>query len=301
MQGHQTTKNRKMNKFIGILFALLVVTVAKAQDDDELAGLLDEPVVYAQKTFYSSRIVNSHTTESIEKKVLDFRINHRFGDVSEGYDNFFGLDNATMRLSFDYGFTDKLTVGIGRSTFQKTVDGFVKYKFLSQIEENGNMPISAAYIAGITMNTEKAPQGRTNYFSSRIGYLHQLVVAHKFNNGFSAQIMPTVIHRNLIDSSKYNNDVFSMGVGFKKKILPSITLNIEYFWVAPNQISDQFIDPLSIGIDINTGWHTFQLHLTNATGTFEQAAITQTTNKWSKGNIHFGFNLSREFQAGGFH
>ena len=127
-----TTKNREMNKLICILFALLVVTVSQAQDDDELAGLLDEPVVYAQKTFYSSRIVNSHTTESIEKKVLDFRINHRFGDVSEGYDNFFGLDNAAMRLSFDHGITDKITLGIGRSTFQKTVDGFAKYKFLSQ-------------------------------------------------------------------------------------------------------------------------------------------------------------------------
>lgn len=292
-----------MKKWCLTALAFLCVCQVFAQDDElaELEGLLEEPVVYATKTFYSSRIVNSHTTESIEKKVLDFRINHRFGDVSEGYDNFFGLDNATMRMSFDYGITDNITLGIGRSTFQKTVDGFVKYRFLKQIEENGNMPISAAYIAGITMTTEKQPTGRTNYFSSRLGYMHQLVIARKFNNGFSAQIMPTVIHRNLIDSTKFSHDVFSMGVGLKKKILPSITLNVEYFWVAPNQISDQFVDPLSIGIDINTGWHTFQLHLTNATGTFEKAAITETTNKWSKGNIHFGFNLSREFQSGGFH
>ena len=289
-----------MRKLSLVLIAFLFTSIAIAQDD-ELAGLMDEPVVYSQQTFYSSRIVNSHTTESIEKKVLDFRINHRFGDVSEGYDNFFGLDKATMRISFDYGISDNITVGVGRSTFQKTVDGFAKYRFLRQIEENGNMPISAVYVAGITMNTEKPPQGRTNYFSSRLGYLHQVVIARKFNSGFSAQLMPTLIHRNLIDSTKYSHDVFSMGVGFKKKILPSITLNVEYFWVAPNQIADQFVDPLSIGIDINTGWHTFQLHLTNATGTFERAAITQTTNKWAKGNIHFGFNLSREFQSGGYH
>ncbi len=168
-----------MKKLILSVFALLCLTQLYAQDDElaELEGLEEEPIVYASKTFYSSRIVNSHTTESIEKKVLDFRINHRFGDVSEGYDNFFGLDNATMRMSFDYGITDNITIGIGRSTFQKTVDGFAKYRFLRQIEENGKMPISAAYIAGITMNTLKPPAGRTNYFSSRIGYLHQLVVA----------------------------------------------------------------------------------------------------------------------------
>ena len=260
----------------------------------------EEPVVYTKKTFYSSRIVNSHTTVSVEKKVLDFRINHRFGDVSQGYDNFFGLDNATMRMSFDYGITDNITVGIGRSTFLKTVDGFAKYRFLRQIHENGNMPISAAYIAGISMDGSTPPANRTNYFSSRLGYLHQLVVARKFSNSFSAQIMPTVIHRNLIDSTKYSNDVFSMGVGLRQRILPAVTLNVEYFWVAPNQISDQFVDPLSIGIDINTGWHTFQIHVTNATGTFERAVLTQTTNRWQDGNIHIGFNISREFHLGGY-
>ncbi len=292
-----------MKKLVYAFLLFLFVIPASAQDDElaELEGLLEEPIEYSEKTFYSSRIVNSHTTESIEKKVLDFRINHRFGDFSEGYSNFFGLDNATMRMSFDYGITDNITVGIGRSTFQKTVDGFAKYRFLRQIEKNGKMPISAAYIAGISMNTEEAPVGRTNYFSSRLGYVHQLVIARKFSDKFSAQLMPTLVHRNLIDSTKYSHDVFSMGVGLKRKILPSITLNLEYFWVAPNQISDQFTDPLSIGIDINTGWHTFQLHVTNATGTFERAVITQTTNKWSGGNLHFGFNLSREFQSGGYH
>jgi hypothetical protein len=285
-----------MKKIITLSFALLSMQTGFAQDE-----LPEDPPEYTKKTFYSSRIVNSHTTESIEKKVLDFRINHRFGDVSQGYDNFFGLDNATMRMSFDYGLTENITVGIGRSTFEKTVDGFAKYRFLRQIHENGNMPISAAYIVGMTMDGTTPPDGRTNYFSSRLTYLHQVVVARKFNSSFSAQIMPTLIHRNLIDSTKYAHDVFSMGIGLRQKILPSITLNLEYFWVAPNQISDQFVDPLSIGIDINTGWHTFQIHVTNATGTFEKAAITQTTNRWDRGNLHIGFNISREFHLNSYH
>ncbi|MBI1305161.1 MAG: hypothetical protein GC181_00950 [Bacteroidetes bacterium] len=267
---------------------------ANAQFDE------DEKPVYTTKTFYSSRIVNSHTTESIEKNVLDFRINHRFGILSDGYSTFFGLDNATMRMSFDYGITDNITVGIGRSTYEKNIDGFVKYRFLRQIEKNGKMPISAAYIAGMNMSGLTPPAGRTNYFTSRLSYNHQLVIARKFTQKFSAQIMPTLVHRNLVDSTKYKNDVFGMGVGLKQKILPSITLNLEYFYVFPNQISKQYTNPLSIGFDINTGWHTFQLHLTNATGTFEKAYLCQTSNKWSKGNIHFGFNISRTFHPGGF-
>jgi len=284
-----------------LLIALLTALGASAQDDelDALLGGSNE-VEYTTKTFYSSRIVNSHTTEMLNKKTLDFRINHRFGDISEGYSNFFGLDNATMRMSFDYGITDNLQVGIGRSTFERTVDGFVKYRFLRQIEKNGNMPISAVYVAGMTMNGMEPPANRTNFFTSRLSYLHQVVVARKFGEKFSAQLMPTIIHRNLIDSSQYAHDVFSVGVSLRQKILPSITLNVEYFWVAPNQINDRFDHPLSIGIDINTGWHTFQLHVTNATGTFEKAAITQTTNSWARGNLHFGFNLSREFELGGY-
>src|SRR6056300_471729 len=235
-----------------LLIALLTALGASAQDDelDALLGGSNE-VEYTTKTFYSSRIVNSHTTEMLNKKTLDFRINHRFGDISEGYSNFFGLDNATMRMSFDYGITDNLQVGIGRSTFERTVDGFVKYRFLRQIEKNGNMPISAVYVAGMTMNGMEPPANRTNFFTSRLSYLHQVVVARKFGEKFSAQLMPTIIPRNLIDSSQYAHVVFSVGVSLRQKILPSITLNVEYFWVAPNQINDRFDHPLSIGIDIN--------------------------------------------------
>jgi len=291
-----------MKKQLTTVLILLLTALGASAQDDELDALLggSNEVEYTTKTFYSSRIVNSHTTEMLNKKTLDFRINHRFGDISEGYSNFFGLDNATMRMSFDYGITDNLQVGIGRSTFERTVDGFVKYRFLRQIEKNGKMPISAVYVAGMTMNGMEPPANRPNFFTSRLSYLHQVVVARKFGEKFSAQLMPTIIHRNLIDSSQYAHDVFSVGVGLRQKILPSITLNVEYFWVAPNQINDRFDHPLSIGIDINTGWHTFQLHVTNATGTFEKAAITQTTNSWARGNLHFGFNLSREFELGGY-
>lgn len=261
----------------------------------------EEAVEYTKQTFYSSRIVNSHTTENIEKQMLDFRINHRFGILSGGYETFFGLDNATMRMSFDYGITDNITVGIGRSTYEKNIDGFAKYRFLRQIEKNGKMPVSAAYVVGMSMSGIKPPPDRENYFSSKLSYAHQLIVARKFSSTFSAQIMPTLVHRNLIDSTKYQHDVLAMGIGLKKKIIPSVTLNLEYFYLLPNQINPTFTHPLTLGFDIHTGHHTFQLHLTNATGTFEKAFLTQTNNRWGDGDIHFGFNISRQFFTGTYH
>ncbi|MFT4522131.1 MAG: hypothetical protein ACI8ZN_001071 [Bacteroidia bacterium] len=274
----------------------LIPSIAFSQSD----VLPEKEVMYTTNTFYSSRIVNCHTTELIVKKVLDFRINHRFGLLSGGYQNFWGLDNATMRMSFDYGLTDNLNVGIGRSTFEKTVDGFAKYRFLRQIEDPGNMPISLAYIAGISMNGVEQPPNRTNYFTSRLSYLHQIVIARKFNAKFSAQLAPTLLHRNLIDSTHYQHDVLALGIGLRQKILPSITLNLDYFLLAPDQIANIYRNPLSLGIDINTGWHTFQLHVTNARGTFEKAILTQTTGRVGKGDLHFGFNISREFHLGGY-
>lgn len=255
----------------------------------------------AGKAFYSSRVVNSHTTVSPEAKTLDFRINHRFGEMSGGAYEFFGLDQAMMRIGFDYGVTDYLTLGIGRSTFDKTFDGFVKYRILEQHKGKGSYPIAISWMSGISLTSLKwTNPDRENYFSSRLNYAHQLLVSRKFSDQFSLQFMPAMVHRNLIDSSKYANDVFTLGLAVRQKVVPQVTLNLEYFYVLPGQISAQYTHPLSLGIDISTGWHTFQLHITNATGTFEKAFLTQTSNRWDKGQLHFGFNISREFHMGGY-
>jgi len=288
----------KQYKFTLILVLALVPNLSFAQFDFNAEDDEPKPV---KNTFYTTRIVNSHTTESLEKQTLDFRINHRFGEISGGAYEFFGLDQAMMRLGFDYGITDNLMIGIGRSTFEKTLDGFVKYRFMTQHDNDKKRPLSISLASGMSVNTLKwIDPDRKNYFTSRLNYSHQLMVARKFSEKFSLQLMPSLVHRNLIDSTKYSNDVIAMGIGIRQKILPSVTLNLEYFYIAPNQISEDFTHPLSLGIDISTGWHTFQLHLTNATGTFEKAYMTQVSNRWDKGQIHFGFNISREFHVGGY-
>jgi len=257
---------------------------------------------YVSATFKSTRIINGHSIENVGKGILDFRISHRFGTLNTGAQNFFGLDNATTKLGFDYGVTNWLMVGIGRSTYQKEYDGFVKAKLWRQ-REHKNLSFSVSYVGGMSIDSRplssfSIPAGDTYYFSNRLYYFNQLLIAHKFNNWLSLQVMPTHIHYNLIDSTKDKNDVFAIGVGGRIKLSNRIALTGEYYYT---------IDPLStangspvhnalaFGIDIETGGHVFQLLFTNSTGISERTFIGQTTDSWSNNGIHFGFNISRVF------
>ncbi len=294
---HQIIKNVSHSVICLLVFITSCPFSVYAQSEEELLStILKEEPQFAENTFYGTRVVNSHSIENLEAKTLDFRINHRFGTIEQGAYDFFGLDQAAMRLGFDYGITDNIQIGVGRSTYEKTYDGFVKYRFLRQQNNERSIPVGMALVSGIAIASVKWDDPtRENFFTSRISYHHQLIIARKFSDGFSAQLMPSVVHRNLIDSSKYNHDVYSIGAAIKQKIASAVTVNVEYFYLLENQIQSDRRSSLSIGIDISTGSHTFQMHFTNATGTFEKAFMTETTNRWDKGQIHFGFNLVRKF------
>lgn len=261
--------------------------------------LIEEGPDFEQNTFKGTRVINSNSTEMIGKKNLDFRISHRFGTLNSGAYNLYGLDVANQRMSFTYGITDLLNVEIGRSSVNKMYDASVKYKFMRQAKGDKNRPLSIVYYANMAVQSEKpTDQFKPYYFTHRLFYTHQLLIARKFSKNFSLQIMPTLVHRNLIDSMKYKNDVFSIGIGGRNKITRKTAITYEYFYVFPNQIKDAYHNSLSIGFDIETGGHVFQLHLTNSRGMNEKGFITETPGDWLKGDIHFGFNISRVFYIG---
>ncbi|MBK8473574.1 MAG: hypothetical protein IPL33_16280 [Sphingobacteriales bacterium] len=270
-----------------------------AQDDDLLSLVDDEDkntTNFARASFKTTRVINSHSLENVAAGVLDFKISHRFGVLNNGFYDIFGLDNATIRFGLDYGITPRLMVGLGRSTFEKTYDGFIKYKLLRQSKGKRNMPITASLVAGMSINTLKwANPDRDNYFSSRLSYYYQLIIGRKFGEGFSMQIMPTLVHRNLVETRAEKNDVISIGIAARQKLSKRIAVNAEYFYVLPNQIAESYRNSLSVGFDIETGGHVFQLHFTNSTPMTEKGFITETSNNWLDGDIHFGFNISRVF------
>lgn len=269
----------------------------KAQDElEDLLNALEEPSVeYAKYAFKSTRIINAHSIENVSAGVLDFRILHRFGAVNGGAYELFGLDQANMRMSFDYGITDRLQIGVGRSNIGKQYDGLVKYKLLRQSTGAVNMPVSVSWVSGVIISSQRwANPERENLFSSRMAYYHQVLIARKFNDKFSLQLTPTVVHRNLVAMPTDPNDVFAMGVGGRVKLNSRIATTFDYFYVLPGQLANQN-NSLSVGIDIETGGHVFQLHFTNSRGLNEQQFITGQNGQWGNGDIHFGFNLSRVF------
>ncbi|MCC6725863.1 MAG: hypothetical protein IT258_15245 [Saprospiraceae bacterium] len=289
-------KNMQTKLFI-VALASLLAQFAFGQDD--LLTLLgdDEPVTeYATAAFKANRVINLHSIESTAGGVLDVKISHRFGFVNGGIKELFGLDAASIRIGADYGISNRLTVGFGRSSYEKTLDGFLKFKFLRQSSGAKVMPITASVLAIAAMKTIPwADPDRKNYMSSRMYYTFQLLLGRKFSEQFSLQLSPTVLHRNLVRTKTEKNDVLALGLAIRQKLTKRIAINAEYIYVLPDQLADGYKNSLSIGFDIETGGHVFQLHFTNSTSMIEKGFIGETIGDWRNGGVHFGFNVSRVF------
>ena len=283
--------------FLLFVFAC-TFTQLNAQEGDLLSILgEDETTEYINASFKTNRVIHGHSLESTAEGVLDFKISHRFGMINTGFHELFGLDNAMIRFGFDYGVTDQLTVGIGRNSFKKIYDSFVKYKFLRQSKGKRNMPITAAWLSALDFQATKSNPDRENgKLADRIAVTHQVIVGSKISDNFSIQAMPTFVHRNLVDFNE-KNDVFAFGLGARQKISKWVAVTFEYYLTPGNQLPDNRYSSLSIGFDIETGGHVFQLHFTNSTSMANRGFITESTGNWGDGGIHFGFNVSRVFTA----
>ena len=258
-------------------------------------GKEEEDIDYVKYSFKTNRIINLHSLESTAGGVMDVKISHRFGVVDDGFYDLFGLDNATQRIGVDYGITNELTIGVNRNSVRKAFDGFVKYKFLRQSTGKRNMPITAAFVAGTALETQRWDDPtRENKFSSRLFYTSQLIIGRKFNDFFTLELVPSYVHRNLVKTKGDKNDIFALGVGGRLRISRRVTLNGEYVYLLPNQLPEAK-NSLSLGFDIETGGHVFQFHFTNSTSMSEYGFITQTDANWGKNAVRFGFNVSRVF------
>ena len=280
-----------------LLFIVMLVGSATAQDLFDALGKDTVRTNYTYATFKATRVVNGQSVENASKGTLLFLISHHFGPANSGAYNFFGLDQAITRLGFEYGLSNRLCIGVGRSSNgEKTFDGFVKYKLLRQSSGYRTMPVTLSLFSSMTINTLKwLEPSRTNFYSSRLSYTYQMLIARKFNNSLSLQLSPTLVHKNLVAGANDVNDIYAMGLGGRFKLSERITLNAEYFALMNQPKTSNTVNNLSLGVDIETGGHVFQLHFTNSRLMFERGFITETTGKWSKGDIFFGFSITRAF------
>ncbi|MBE2230635.1 MAG: hypothetical protein IAE96_08335 [Chitinophagaceae bacterium] len=292
---------RKKPIVILLFFQFLAALTPVAAQDEDLLKLVEEDKPKKERVKYafkSPRVINGHSMEFLNPGTLDFRILHRFGQLDQGYKNFFGLDQASMRMGFDYGILHNLMAGLGRSTYKKELDAFLKYAPVRQSTGPGSSPVTFALVSGITMDgLDWADPNRQNFFTSRLGFYFQAIIGRKFNESFTLQLAPTMVHRNLVPLESDPNNVYALGVAGRLKLSQRVAFTWDYSHVFIGMPDSGYYHPLSVGFDIETGGHVFQLHFSNATGMNERAFITETTGKWGKGEVRFGFNLSRVFQV----
>lgn len=288
------------------IYILLGMLALQAHAQDDMMAMLNDSNEKADPVtgiFKGNRLCNGHTTETVAKKHLDYKIHHRFGRINEGPYQFFGIDNAYMMMGFDYGVTDKLTMGVSRSNENKTFTGLIKYKMMTQTTKGkGSKPLSITWLSNVGCFSKKWSEmglgNRKNYFTSRLSYVHQLLIARKVNKSVSLQLMPTLYHQNLVTAADEPNDLYVLGMGGSFRINRSTRFNVEYYPILNRYKANNTTNPLTVGIDIETGGHVFQLVLGNSRGMVENIFIPTTNGKWLKGDLYFGFNILRYFSLG---
>lgn len=294
-----------MKKFILILFLLPLNLLAQDDllNDLESEVVVDKTVVAA---FKGLKVVNFESTKLADKKDFYFVVAHRFGSVKNGFDDFFGLDNAVTELKFIYGFNDWLNLGIARSSYQKKYGVHVKYRLMPQ--EKDGFPVALVGYNLVTINSSLEKDQYANLeFEDRLTYTSQLLISKKFNESFSLLLAPTFIHENLAtrssdvleDGKTVNYDEepnqYAIGMGGRYKISKRVSINADYGLHLNRNKNSNFRNPLSVGVDIETGGHVFQMHFTNAQAMFEEGFIIQGQGDWAEGDFFFGFNISRVF------
>jgi hypothetical protein len=294
------------NLFKGFLFLLLSSHLAYAQEVDDLLAELDaispDKPQMVKATFKSTRIINGHSIETVAKNHMDFRISHRFGTLNSGFNNLWGLDESRIRLGFEYGITDDLMVGVGRNSYLKEYDYFLKYRLLHQKTNSFSNPVTVTLLASASTNTmDTSPSMKFYNNLERQSYVGQILVARKMGERLSLELNPTVVHRNKTSTPSDANTLYALGGGGRVKLNKRTTFNAEYFYVANDLIGQGlsrdpvFTNNLSLGFDIETGGHVFQLHVSNSRGMIEKQFIGDTTDEWLKGGLYYGFNISRIF------
>ena len=289
-----------------LLISFLIISNAftlSAQDIDPMSllqGLAeapkDEPVI---ATFKATRLINQQTIEVGGTRSLDFRIHHHFGPFNSGAYDFWGIDGgASIRLGLEYSYNGRLQFALGRTSYEKQIDGFLKYRLLRQ-SKSGSMPISVTLFSGAYRNGIKGLQiggiDKFKYASDRLSFVQQIIIAIKIDDKLSIQITPTMVHYNLVENLSDQNDAYFLGIAGRYKISNRTAITYEYGAKLLNYSESKYYDSMGIGLDIETGGHVFQMFLTNSFGMTENQTFARTNSAWADKGFRLGFNVSRMF------
>lgn len=254
----------------------------------------DDSTQVHHAAFKGLKIVNFESTKLAAKRDLYLIVSHRFGSVKYGFDDFFGLDNAVTRIQFVYGISDVFNISISRSSYQKVYDLALKHRLKSQAE-NGFPVTVVGYIItsfNTSLDEEVINQVSTN---NKLSYVLQILVSRKFNENFTLELAPSYLYEGYVFYEPQDQSQYILGLGGRYKLGKRWSINMDYGLHLNRATESPYKNPLSIGVDIETGGHVFQLHFTNAQPMTESGFLSQGTGSWEDGDFYFGFNLTRIF------
>ena len=278
------------------IFTLLFCFPLFVFSQDDLLDEIDinESDNYVTSAFKGLKIVNFESTKLVADGDFTLIVSHRFGSVENGVDDFFGLDNAVTRLNFVFGLSDGLNIGLSRSSFLKIYETSLKYRLARQ--EKDGFPVTIVGFNAVLVNTGLDKNSIPNLeFKDRLGYTAQVLISRKVNKNLSVELAPTFFHDGYVSYAPQDNSQFAVGLGGRYKLSKRWSLNADYGLHLNRADNSPFKNPLSIGIDLETGGHVFQMHFTNAQSMNTNSFLGQGTGDWGEGEFHFGFNVSRTF------
>lgn len=290
--------NQHNHEKLSIFLILFISFNLSAQDDllDELDKETQEPTKFELPAFKAMKIANLQSTKVAEKGDLYLYVSHRFGTLQDGIETFFGLDNANTKIQLVYGFWEGVQLGFGRESLKQTYSGSLKIRLGKQSDRN---PFNYVFYSTANINTQIDDNIFPDLeFGDRMSYATQLLISRRFSEKFSFQIAPSYIRQNLQDlnlTGAEDHNQFALGLGGRYKISKRVSLNMDYAYNFNRNSNSLFNDPLTLGIDIETGGHVFQLLFSNAQSTNEPGFLSNAEGDWGDGNVFFGFNIVRVF------
>ena len=289
---------------MNLFYLLVFLLMSPLFSQDDLLDLFEddsEKSEYVESSFKGTRVVNAQSLEIPKPKILQFMIQHRFGSIENGFYDLFGMDYATIRFDFHYGFTDRISFGIGRSSLDKIYDIFLKSKLIRQTSGAKLFPFSVLLYSDIGIDTKRKSETNAavkDNFSNRLLYVNQFIIGRKFSRKLSIQILPTLIHRNLVPTINDEHDLSSMGIAGRYKLSNRLSINGDYF-IPIGDRNKNYKNSVAIGVDYETGGHVFQIMLANSQGPYEYTFIENAKGDLSSGILYLGFNISRSFTLKG--
>lgn len=290
----ENNKNNHMNKlYLLILLFMSSITIYGQEDLLEELESETKENAFEQPAFKAMKIGNLQSTKVADKGDMYLYVSHRFGTLQDGLTTFFGFDNANTKIQMVFGIMDGVQVGFSRESLRKTYAVSGKMKFLSQSEKSS---VNIVGYATANINSEiqedRFPELK---FGDRMSYATQLLISRRFTNKLSLELAPTFVRQNLVLEPFQKHNQIALGAGGRMKVSKRMSINLDYVYNFSRASNSIYNNPLTVGLDIETGGHVFQLLFTNGQSTNEPGFISNAEGDWGDGNVFFGFNIVRVF------